>query len=89
LVNKVVRKYQSDRYYKTLTTYKQLVFLLYGVISKAHSLNTLFKSLLLLENKLYYLSIDKLPAISTLSDANKNRSSDEFRELYIHLPKEK
>ena len=42
----------ADRYYKTMTTYKQLVFMLYRVITKAPSLNSLCKSLLFLDGKL-------------------------------------
>jgi hypothetical protein len=38
-----------------------------------------------LEDKLTYLGIDELPAVSTLSDANINRSSDVFSTLYGKL----
>jgi hypothetical protein len=36
LVEDCVEEHQSDRYYKTMTTYRQLVFMLYGVISRCH-----------------------------------------------------
>ncbi len=85
IVDECSREHNSDRYYKTLTTYKQLVFILYGVVTKVHSLNTLCKSLLFLEDKLTYLSIDKLPAVSILSDANINRSSEVFAVIYHRL----
>jgi hypothetical protein len=68
-----------------MTTYKQLVFMLYGIISKSGSLNSLCKCLLFLEGKLCYLGIDKLPAVSTLSDANCNRDSEVFSDLYYGL----
>jgi len=88
LVEESVSAHQSDRYYKTMTTYKQLVFLFYGVVMKCKSLNNLCKNLLLLEDKLTYLGIKQLPAVSTLSDANINRNSDVFatiyRKLYTH-----
>ena len=32
LVEQSVSEHQSDRYYKTMTTYKQLVFIFYGVV---------------------------------------------------------
>jgi hypothetical protein len=87
-----VKEHGSDRYYKTLTTYNQLVFMLYGVVTKCHSLNCLCKNLLFLEDKLTYLGIDMLPAVSTLSDANINRDSEVFasiyRQLYEHYKKE-
>jgi len=85
IIESSVRAYQSDYYYKTMSTYRQLVFLLYGVISKCHSLRNLCKNLLFLEGKLCYLGINKLPAVSTLSDANINRSSDVFGSIYQGL----
>lgn len=80
-----VTTHKSDRYYKTMSTKKQLVFILYGVITRCHSLQSLCKSLLLLENKLLYLGIDRLPSVSTLSDANINRNSDVFADIYRQL----
>lgn len=85
LVNGCVEDHESDRYYKTMTTWKQLVFMLYGVVTKCHSLNTLCKNLLFLEDKLTYVGIDKLPAVSTLSDANINRKSEVFASIYQQL----
>ncbi len=85
LIEACVEDHQSDRYYKTMTTYRQMVFLLYGVISRCHSLRNLCKGLLFLEDKLCYLGIDKLPAHSTLSDANINRNSDVFGSIYHSL----
>jgi hypothetical protein len=85
IVDLCVSEHQSDRYYKTMTTWKQLVFMLYGVVTKCHSLNSLCKNLLFLEDRLTYLGIDKLPAVSTLSDANINRESAVFESVYRHL----
>jgi hypothetical protein len=68
-----------------MTTWKQLVFMLYGVVTKCHSLNSLCKNLLFLEDRLTYLGIHKLPAVSTLSDANINRDSVVFESIYQHL----
>jgi len=85
LVEESVDQHQSDRYYKTMTTYKQLVFMFYGVVSRCKSLNNLCKNLLFLEDKLTYLGIDKLPAVSTLSDANIKRDNGVFATLYGKL----
>lgn len=68
-----------------MSTYKQFVFMLYGIVSKSGSLTSLCKCLLFLEGKLNYVGIDKLPAVSTLSDANCNRSSEVFEDLYYRL----
>jgi len=85
LIEESVIQHQSDRYYKTMTTFKQLVFVFYGVVMRCKSLNNLCKNLLLLEDKLTYLGIRELPAVSTLSDANINRASDVFATLYQKL----
>jgi hypothetical protein len=85
ILRQAVSEHKSDHYYKTLTTKKQLAFLLYGVVTKCNSLNSLCKNLLFLENKLMYIGIDKLPAVSTLSDANINRCSDVFGKIYFLL----
>lgn len=85
IVNDCIREHDSDRYYKTMTTWKQLVFMLYGVVTKSHSLNTLCKNLLFLEDKLTYVGIDKLPAVSTLSDANIKWNSEVFASIYQQL----
>lgn len=57
IVDKASETFQSDRYYKTMGTWKQLVFMLYGVVSKVQSLNSLCKCLLFLGQKLSYLGI--------------------------------
>ncbi len=85
IIEQAVEEYDSDRYYKTLSTKKQLIFLLYGVVTRCNSLNSLCKNLLFLDNKLMYLGVDKLPAVSTLSDANINRCSDVFGRIYFLL----
>jgi hypothetical protein len=85
LFDQVVTENGSDRYYKTMTSFKQFVFLFYGVVMRCRSLKNVCKNLLLLENKLLYLGITKLPAVSTLSDANINRSSEVFACLYQRL----
>lgn len=85
IVDLAVDMHQSDKHYHTMTTYKQMVFMLYGVISKCSSLNSLCKNLLFLDEKLIYLGIEKLPPKSTLSDANINRDSEVFASIYSLL----
>jgi hypothetical protein len=85
ILNEVVEETGSDAYYKTLTTQKQLVCLLYGVITKCNSFNVLCKNLQFLENKLTSIGIEDLPRRSTLGDANVKRSLSVFELLYTHL----
>jgi hypothetical protein len=55
-------------------------------VTRCHSLNSLCKNPLFLEDKLTYLGIHKLPAVSTLSDANiKLRPSRRFKKLHRQL----
>jgi hypothetical protein len=85
IVEQASDTFQSDRYYKTMDTWKQLVFLLYGVVAKVHSLNSLYKFLLFLGQKFSYLDITTLPASSTLSDANRKRPNEVFGYIYYLL----
>ena len=85
LVKESVNKFDSDKYYKTMSCYKQFVFMFYGIISQCRSLRCLCKNLLFLEGKLTYLGIKDLPAVSTLSDANMQRKSEVFEHLYYLL----
>ncbi|REG82046.1 DUF4372 domain-containing protein [Algoriphagus antarcticus] len=85
LVDQAGETFKSDRYSKTMSTSKQLVFMLYRVISKTNSLNSLCKCLLFLENKLSYLGIYRLPASSTLSYSNFKRSNEVFGYIYYLL----
>lgn len=87
VLDQVVSSHQSDHYYKTMTTYKHLTFMLYGIVSRCHSLSNLCKSMMFLDKRLSYLGIDCLPSKSTLSDANINRSSNVFGALYHQLYK--
>lgn len=85
VIARAVKEHNSDYYYKSMLTKNQLVFLLYGVITGCASLNALCKNLLFLDHKLLYLGIDKLPASSTLSDANIKRNSEVFGKIYSLL----
>lgn len=85
LVNQATETFKSDHYYKTMTTWKQLVFMLYGVISKTNSLNNQCNYLLFLENKLWYLGIYRLPASSMLFAANYKRPNEVFGDIYYLL----
>ena len=82
LIDASVSEFDSDKYYKTMTTFKQFTFLFYGVVSRAPSLNSLCKNLSFCQDSLARLGIDRLPATSTLSDANAKRNSDVFGKLY-------
>jgi hypothetical protein len=85
ILNEVVEETDSDAYYKTLTIQKQLVCLLYGVITKCNSFNVLCKNLQFLENKVTSIGIEDLPRRSTLGDTNVKRSSSPFTGIYTSV----
>ncbi|MFN9354785.1 MAG: DUF4372 domain-containing protein, partial [Chitinophagales bacterium] len=73
-IEKAAKKRKSNHYYKTLPVRVHLVSLLYGVFSYCQGLRELCEGLLACEGKLTHLGLNKVPARSTLSDANRGRS---------------
>ncbi len=85
MIQKVVRKHQSNRYYKQLPLRVHLISLLYGVFSYCNGLRELCEGMLACEGRLNHLGLDKAPPRSTLSDANNNRNYRAFESLYFEL----
>jgi hypothetical protein len=87
VVNAAGRKHQSNRYYKKLPLRVHMVSLLYGVFSYCNGLRELCEGLLACEGRLSHLGLDKVPARSTISDANRKRSYLVFETMYQELLK--
>ena len=87
VVSRSARKHQANRYYKKLPLRVHLVSLLYGVFSYCNGLRELSEGLLACEGKLSHLGMDRVPARSTLSDANRKRSYRVFETVYQELLK--
>lgn len=87
MIQKVIRKHNSNRYYKRIPFRVHLVSLLYGVFSYCNGLRELCEGMLACEGKLTHLGLDKAPPKSTLSDANNRRSYLSFETLYFELLK--
>ncbi|UII25900.1 IS4 family transposase [Fulvivirga maritima] len=85
VLNQIISKHQSDRYYKKLNTWHHLVSMLYCCFSGASALRELTTGLLACQNKLIHLGIQFIPRRSTLSDSNKKRSSIVFADIYMKL----
>lgn len=85
LVSKVTSKNQSDRYYKSFDTRQHLVTMLYCTFSGATSLRELSTELLAWQNRLIHMGIPKAPKRSAISEGNKRRPSEVFKELYLSL----
>ena len=84
--NKIARisaKNKADRYTKKLTTYKHLIIMLYSVFEGVSSLREAVIGMLANSGKINHLGLDYMVKRSTLSDANKRRSSKVFEEIYM------
>ncbi len=85
IVSRTVASQDSDRYYKRFKTYDHLVTMLYATLSGVSSLRELSTILLACEGRIGHLNLKYFPKRSTLSDANKNRSSEVFANIYYLL----
>lgn len=86
-ISRTAEKYKSDRYYKKFKTYDHLVTMIYATLSGVSSLRELSTVLLACEGRISHLNLKHFPKRSTLSDANKNRSSKVFGAIYAEIYK--
>ncbi|MEO5789186.1 DUF4372 domain-containing protein [Gelidibacter sp.] len=80
------KKRNCDLYTKQFTTYDHLVTLIFAVIFGCSSLREVI-GMLAFEGKINHLGLKDFPKRSTLSDANKRRSSAVFADIYGGLYK--
>ncbi|RRD56895.1 DUF4372 domain-containing protein, partial [Tannerella forsythia] len=81
-------KHNADRYIKRFTTKDHLISMLFGVFAKITSLRQVSGAMLGLSGKTKHFQLESLPYRSTLSDANKRRTSDVFAGIYNDLLKQ-
>ena len=81
----IAKSCSSDRYYKTFKTWDHLVAMLYATLTNCKTLRELSTGLLACEGRLNHLGISNAPKRSTISDGNKNRSSEVFEKIYTSL----
>lgn len=86
-VYRTAKKLNSDRYTKKFTTYEHLVTMMFTVLSGCSSLREVSSIMLACEGKINHLGLKDFPKRSTLSDANKRRSSAVFADMYHSLYK--
>lgn len=92
LVNKVdidglIRKHESDYYYKSFKTRTHLFTMLFGILSRCDSMTEICEGLRAMGGKLNHLGMDQAPAKSTACDGLRNRSHKFFEDLYFNLVK--
>jgi hypothetical protein len=92
LVDKVdiqglIRKHESDYYYKSFKTRTHLFTMLFGILSRCDSMTEVCEGLRAMGGKLNHLGMDQAPAKSTACDGLRNRSHKFFEDLYFTLVK--
>jgi len=87
MVAHIASEHQSDRYYKKFKTYNHVVTMLYAAMSCSEKIRAVVLGLLASKERLYHLGIKYFPKRSTISDANRDRSSGVFASLYSSLHK--
>ena len=92
LVDKVdiqglIRKHESDYYYKSFKTRTHLFTMLFGILSRCDSMTEICEGLRALGGKLNHLGLKTAPAKSTACDGLRNRSHKFFEDLYFCLVK--
>jgi transposase len=85
IINRTAKKYQSDKYYKKFKTYDHLVTMLHAIMSGCTSIREVVGINLACQGRINHLGLKHFPRRSTLSDANKNRSSEVFADIYYQL----
>lgn len=86
-INRTAERYSRDRYYKKFKTYDHLVTMLLATMSGVSSLRELSSVFLAFEGRINHLNLTYFPKRSTLSDANKKRTSEVFGAIYAKLYK--
>lgn len=82
---KVTEDTGANHYYKKMLAKDHFVCLLYAVLTRSASLREVCQQMIVLGRSLKVLGMKDLPHRSTLSDANCNRTSKFFEQLYLEL----
>lgn len=86
--NRIVAKYNGDRYVKHLTCWNQLLAMMFGQLSNRESLRDLIVALEAHHSKCYHLGMGKNVSKSSLARANQDRDYRIFEEYAFYLVSE-
>ena len=81
----IVKKHNTDRYYKAFKAKTHLVTMLFGILSRCDSMTEICEGLRAMGGKLNHLGLEKSPAKSTASDGLRNRPNKFFEDVYFSL----
>lgn len=83
--NRIVTKYEGDKYVKHFTCWNQLLALMFGQLSNRESLRSLIVALDAHHSKCYHLGMGKNVSKSSLARANQDRDYHIFEEYAYYL----
>jgi len=81
-IDKIASKHNAERYVKKFSTRQHLIIMLFAAFEGYNSLREVVIGMLSNANKFVHLGLIYMVCRSTLSDANKRRSSAVFGEIY-------
>lgn len=84
-INKIAHRHRTDRYCKKFSTHGHLIVMLYAIFNRCTSIREVVTGLLACHSKLHHLGMNYSIRKSTLSDANRRRTSDVFEAIYMDL----
>ena len=83
--NRIVAKYQGDKYVKSFTCWNQLLTMMFGQLCNRESLRDLIVALQAHQEKWYHLGFGKSVTRSNLSKANENRDYHIFEDFAYYM----
>ena len=86
-IERLVRKHNSDYYYKAFKSRTHLITMLFGILSRCDSMTDICEGMRALGGKLNHLGLKNAPAKSTACDGLRNRDNRFFEDLYFSLVK--
>jgi len=87
IFNKLVKKYQTDKYQKGFNSWSHLVSMLFSQFAKSQSLRDISNGLRSATGNLNHLGNVQAPSKSNLGYQNKHRNWELFRDYYYALQK--
>lgn len=83
--NGLVKKHESDRYYKKFSTWAHFVTMMFGIYSRCDSVTEIVEGMIGSVGKLGHFGLKEVPPKSTVTDGNRQRDNTFFESLYFSL----
>lgn len=83
----IIKRNDSDKYYKVYSSRTQLFTRLFGILSRSDSTGEIRDDMRAMSGKLNHLRLTQSPAKSTACDGLRNRADNFFEDVYFSLVK--